>query len=149
MDILLEQLKALNSNDEYLITTLSNTSSFLYHNLPDLNWVGFYFFIDNKLVLGPFQGKPACQTITLDRGVCGKCATTKQTLLVNDVHKFKDHIACDSASNSEIVLPILINNSLYALLDIDSPILNRFTQQDKELLELVVDYLQETIPQRK
>jgi len=149
MNTLLENLKALVDDTNYIISILSNTSSLIYHSLPNLNWVGFYLYQDNHLILGPFQGKIACQIIPLNKGVCGKCASTREIQLVNNVHEFEGHIACDSASNAEIVFPIIINDKLYGLLDIDSPILNRFTNDDKRILSEIVDYLQERIKNGK
>ena len=97
------------------VTILSNLSAIIYDQFPDINWVGFYLFKNNELILGPFQGKPACMKIALNRGVCGHCASTLQSIIVNDVHLFPGHIACDSASNSELVVPIIIDEKLYGL----------------------------------
>ena len=129
------QLEALITGIDYDITILSNASALLNEYLKNINWVGFYLLKDNVLKLGPFQGKVACMMIPLNKGVCGYCATTKETIVVKDVHEFKGHIACDSRSKSEICVPIIINNELYGLLDIDSPITNRFDELDKEYLE--------------
>ena len=129
------QLEALITGIDYDITILSNASALLNEYLENINWVGFYLLKDNVLKLGPFQGKVACMMIPLNKGVCGYCATTKDTIVVKDVHEFKGHIACDSRSKSEICVPIIINNELYGLLDIDSPITNRFDELDKEYLE--------------
>jgi len=142
---LLKTLDNLVSNEKYLITLLSNASSLIKQFMEDTNWVGFYLYQDDQLILGPFQGLVACEIISLDKGVCGKCAREKQTILVENVHHFPGHIACDSASNSEIVVPILIRNELYGLLDIDSPSLNSFNQVDKENLEEVVKILEKYI----
>ena len=136
-------LKTINSyfleNEKYEeYTVLSNTSAIIYQLFPDINWVGFYLFKDGILHLGPFQGKPACMKIPLDRGVCGYCARTRKSVLVPNVHDFFDHIACDSNSNSELVIPIIVNDTLYGLLDIDSPILNRFSNADQILFENVI-----------
>jgi len=136
-------LKTINSyfleNEKYEeYTVLSNTSAIIYQLFPDINWVGFYLFKDGILHLGPFQGKPACMKIPLDRGVCGYCARTRKSVLVPNVHEFFDHIACDSNSNSELVIPIIVNDTLYGLLDIDSPILNRFSNADQILFENVI-----------
>lgn len=136
-------LKTINSyfleNEKYEeYTVLSNTSAIIYQLFPDINWVGFYLFKDGILHLGPFQGKPACMKIPLDRGVCGYCARTRKSVLVPNVHEFFDHIACDSNSNSELVIPIIVNDTLYGLLDIDSPILNRFSTADQTLFENVI-----------
>ena len=131
-------LPALIENNQYDITILANTSALLYEKIDDVNWVGFYLNKNNTLLLGPFQGKVACTTIPFTKGVCGKCASTKETILVPNVHEFKGHIACDSASNSEICIPIIIKNNFYGLLDIDSPTINRFSEQDKNNLEIII-----------
>lgn len=135
---MLKQLKALVEKEEYLITLLANSSALLKEQLEDTNWVGYYLLKDDKLILGPFQGKVACEKIPLHRGVCGACARNRQTVLVNDVHQFPGHIQCDQASNSEIVLPILVSDTLYGVLDIDSPLVNRFSASDQQLLEEAV-----------
>ncbi len=140
-----KQLKSLVETEEYLITLLSNTSAFFNQMLDRINWVGYYLYKDGKLILGPFQGKVACEIIPLSKGVCGACATAKETILVEDVHKFPGHIACDSASNSEIVVPIMVNNELWGLLDIDSPFVGRFTKEDQIMLEACVKVLEEKI----
>lgn len=144
---MLEQLKSLLDGENYLITLLSNTSAFFNEKLEDINWVGYYLYQDGKLILGPFQGKVACEMIPLHRGVCGACARAKQTVLVKDVHQFPGHIQCDSASNSEIVIPIIVNGELYGVLDIDSPLVGRFTIEDQTLLEQCVKALEEKIQQ--
>lgn len=123
------------------ITNMANASAILFNNLDNINWAGFYLYMNNELELGPFQGKPACMTIPLNKGVCGFTATNKKTTIVQNVHEFPSHIACDSNSLSEIVVPIIINNELYGLLDIDSPILARFDETDKKYLESIVDIL--------
>ncbi len=133
--------KTFFESDIYEITTLSNASALLNTYLDDISWVGFYLFKDSKLILGPFQGRVACTTIELNKGVCGKCASTLETVIVPNVHEFEGHIACDSRSNSEIVLPIIINNKLYGVLDIDSTSFNRFNETDKENLEVFINYL--------
>ena len=119
----------------YTMTNLANASALLNEKLENINWVGFYTVKDGKLVLGPFQGKVACTIIHIGKGVCGTAAATDSTQLVPDVHKFAGHIACDSASNSEIVIPLHRNGSVFGVLDIDSPIFDRFSLQDKEGLE--------------
>jgi GAF domain-containing protein len=115
------------------LSDMANTSAFLFENIPDLNWVGFYLvdenLKDNCLYLGPFQGKVACTTIPLSKGVCGKSATLKQTIVVSDVHQFDGHIACDSRSKSEVVIPLVRDNLLIGVLDLDSPTINRFNNQ--------------------
>jgi len=138
-------LKKLIEDNEYDITILANTSALLYEKIENINWVGFYLNKNETLLLGPFQGKVACTKIPFTKGVCGKCARTQETILVSNVHEFPGHIACDSASNSEICIPIIINNKFYGLLDIDSPIINRFNEVDKINLENIVQILTEEI----
>lgn len=128
-----------------LIANLSNASALLNVFLEEINWVGFYLVKDTQLVLGPFQGLPACIRIPFDKGVCGYVATTKQTALVQNVHEFVGHIACDSATNSEIVVPIIKDNELMGVLDIDSPLLNRFSKTDQHYLEKFVQILVESL----
>ena len=129
------QLKALLENTTYDITLLSNFSAFFYNQLKQINWIGFYIHKDGLLKLGPFQGKPACIEIPFSKGVCGLCARTQQTINIPNVHEFDGHIACDTASKSELCIPILIHQRLYAILDIDSPIFNRFSLEDQAFLE--------------
>lgn len=131
------QLRALISGVPHLIANLANASALLWQSLPDLNWVGFYLLKGDRLVLGPFQGKPACIEIPLGKGVCGSAAAENRTVLVKNVHDFPGHIACDSASASEIVVPIRQNGRAVAVLDLDSPTVGRFTEADRELLEQV------------
>lgn len=119
--------------DSYVVANLSNVTAYLYDQINDLNWLGFYFFQDNQLVLGPFQGKVACTPLSLSRGVCAACFNSQQVTNVKDVHEFKDHIACDSASNSELVIPLFKNEICIGVLDIDSPLLNRFDPQLEKL----------------
>jgi len=138
-------LPKLIEDNEYDITILANTSALLYEKIENINWVGFYLNKNETLLLGPFQGKVACTKIPFTKGVCGKCARTQETILVSNVHEFPGHIACDSASNSEICIPIIINNKFYGLLDIDSPIINRFNEVDKINLENIVQILTEEI----
>jgi GAF domain-containing protein len=121
-----------------LIANAANASALLYHALPQLNWAGFYFLRDGELVVGPFQGRPACTRIALGRGVCGTAAQRRQTVVVEDVHQFPGHIACDCASNSEIVVPILRQGRLLGVLDLDSPVKGRFDAEDQAGLEAVV-----------
>ena len=142
---LLKSLEALISGIDYDITILSNASALLNEYLDNINWVGFYLYKDNVLKLGPFQGKVACMVIPLNRGVCGACATNKETIVVKNVHEFKGHIACDSASESEICVPIIVNNELYGLLDIDAPIQNRFSDIDKINLEKAVKIIEKEL----
>ena len=140
-----ENLKAISENVKYNISILSNASSLIWEYMDLLNWCGFYLFEDGKLILGPFQGKVACTEIQLGKGVCGTTAVKDETILVEDVHSFDGHIACDSASNSEIVVPIHKDGALYGVLDIDSPVLARFTAEDKSGLELTVKALEEVL----
>lgn len=132
---ILAQLEAITDSEKDTIANLANASAVLYLNLPDINWAGFYLVRGNQLVLGPFQGKPACVRIDFGRGVCGTAAATDTTQLVADVHAFPGHIACDGASNSEIVVPVHHHGKLAAVLDIDSPVLNRFHEEDRTGLE--------------
>src|SRR6267142_575527 len=127
---LAEQLRSLLEGERDFIANAANFSSLLYYSLPDLNWAGFYLQKDAELVLGPFQGKPACVRIAIGKGVCGTAAEQRQTILVDNVHEFPDHIACDSASNSEIVVPLIKDERLIGVLDVDSPSLARFDDED-------------------
>ncbi len=140
-EILLDSLNHMMVKEDNSITTLSNLSAILNYFLDDINWVGFYLYDGKKLYLGPFQGLPACTEIRLGNGVCGSAAKEQITYVVDDVNLFPGHIACDSASNSEIVVPIVIKNKLYGVLDIDSPMLHRFDETDKIYLEKVVKKL--------
>ena len=133
--LLVAQLEAVTESECDTIANLSNASALLNMNLPNINWVGFYLVRDNQLVLGPFQGKVACIRIDFGKGVCGTAAATGTTQLVKNVHEFPGHIACDSASNSEIVIPLHHEGRLVGVLDIDSPLLERFTEADAEGLE--------------
>ena len=133
-----QQLSGLLADEKDLIANLANASALLYHQLADINWVGFYLLKDGELVLGPFQGKPACVRIPLGKGVCGTAVAQGQTILVENVHEFEGHIACDIASNSEIVIPLKVNNTLLGVLDIDSPVYSRFGTQDQHGLEAIV-----------
>lgn len=137
----ISQLQALLEGEDDVISNLSNASALLNQFLENINWVGFYLNRNEELVLGPFQGLPACVRIPFHRGVCGKAASLKMTVLVGNVHEFPGHIACDSVSLSEIVIPILINGELFGVLDIDSPVLNRFDEIDQHYLESFVDQL--------
>lgn len=132
------QVQALTAGERDLIANLANTASLLYHSLPDLNWLGFYLLKDGELVVGPFQGKPACVRIALGKGVCGTAAQRRATVVVANVHEFSGHIACDSASNSEIVVPIVRGEQLIGVLDLDSPKFGRFDAEDQAGLEEVV-----------
>ncbi len=127
------------NNDE--ISILANTSAFIMQTFEDISWAGFYILKNNELVLGPFQGKVACTNIPLQKGVCGQAASTQKTIIVENVHEFSGHIACDSASNSEIVIPIMICDQLYGVLDLDSTSLSRFGKKDQIIFEQIVQRL--------
>jgi GAF domain-containing protein len=135
---LLEMVQALCADERDLIANTANCAAILYQTLPDLNWAGFYFLKGQDLVLGPFQGKPACVRIAPGRGVCGAAAAKRQTIIVPDVNQFPGHIACDSASQSEIVVPLIKNDALHGVLDLDSPRLNRFDETDATGLKTIV-----------
>lgn len=135
-DALNRDLSNLLSSDEPSITTLSNTAAFFFNVLENINWVGFYLYDGEKLILGPFGGKPACTTIAIGSGVCGTSVKEKRTIVVPDVEAFPGHITCDADSRSEIVIPLMDSNrNLLGVLDIDSPILNRFSAEDAKGLE--------------
>lgn len=136
-----QQLSALMDGVPYEVANLANASALLWQELPDLNWAGFYKMIDGALVLGPFQGKTACIRIPVGRGVCGTAVAQNKVQRVEDVHAFPGHIACDSASNSEIVLPLYQNGKIWGVLDIDSPNLCRFTEEDQRGLEAAADII--------
>lgn len=136
------QLKGLVSGIPYETANLANASALLWQALPDINWAGFYKMEDGKLVLGPFQGKPACIVIPVGRGVCGTAVSENKTQLVYDVHAFPGHIACDSASNSEIVVPVRVKGKIWGVLDIDSPLIGRFSTEDQAGLEEFVRILE-------
>ncbi|MEK4386882.1 GAF domain-containing protein [Solibacillus sp. FSL W7-1464] len=136
-----KQLDALLEGENNLIANLSNASALLNTFLKEINWVGFYLMNEGELVLGPFQGLPACVRIPVGRGVCGTTVANKQTMVVDDVHAFPGHIACDAASKSEIVIPVIKNGVVLGVLDIDSPVEARFTPEDKDGLERFVDVL--------
>lgn len=140
--LLKEQMDALTGTQSRPIPNLANASALLWQILPDLNWAGFYLMEDGALYLGPFQGKTACIRIPLGQGVCGTAAQNDQVLRVYDVHEFEGHIACDSASNSEIVLPIHDGDDVIAVLDIDSPLVGRFSEEDEEGLKEIVKVLE-------
>lgn len=137
-----QQAQALLEGEPDLIATLANLSALLNQELTDINWVGFYLLQGETLVLGPFQGKPACVRIPVGRGVCGTAVAEGRTQLVDDVHQFAGHIACDGASNSEIVIPLRRAGEIIGVLDIDSPIFNRFDEQDRIGLEETVQILE-------
>ncbi|MGB6127303.1 MAG: GAF domain-containing protein [Psychrilyobacter sp.] len=140
---LLNLAKNLTENEDDFIANCANLSSLIFNNIEDLNWAGFYLWKNDKLILGPFQGLTATTKIELGKGVCGSSAKDKITYVVPDVHKFPGHIACDLASNSEIVIPLIKDQKLIGVLDIDSPKLNRFSEDDKINLEKLVFILLE------
>lgn len=139
--LVIEQLQALISDEKNVIANLANAAALLNYFLHDINWVGFYVAEGNELVLGPFQGLPACVRIPFGKGVCGTAAIEKRTVRVADVHTFPGHIACDAASQSEIVVPMLKNGVVIGVLDIDSPIKNRFDEIDEQYLQRFVETL--------
>ena len=142
MKNLAKQIKEIIDPRLPLISNLSNASAVL-NQLSNINWCGFYLLSSDRLFLGPFQGEPACTIIPLDKGVCGYAASNKKTVIVDDVNKFQGHIACSSVSKSEIVVPIIKDNEVKAVIDIDAPIYNRFTKEDAELLEEIAGVLKE------
>lgn len=139
------QLRALIKGVPHTVANLANASALIYDRLDRINWAGFYLYDGEKLVLSAFQGKPACIEIPLDRGVCGYAASRRETVVVPDVHEFPGHIACDSASRSEIVVPIIIDGELFGVLDIDSPYIDRFDGDDREGLKDFVKVLSDQI----
>jgi len=142
---LIEKAKSLIAGESDLIANLANLSALIYHNLNDVNWAGFYLYKDEQLVLGPFQGLPACIRIPMGKGVCGTAAATNTTQRIEDVHQFEGHIACDAASNSEIVIPITVRGELLGVLDIDSPKTGRFSAEDEAGLSGIVAALVEQL----
>jgi L-methionine (R)-S-oxide reductase len=139
------QLRSLLAEERDSVANMANFAALLFHSLPDLNWSGFYLLKGKQLVLGPFQGKPACIRIPLGEGVCGTAAARRETILVANVHEFPGHIACDSASNSEIVVPLVNDDTLVGVLDLDSPSFGRFDDDDaKGLNELVEIFVEAT-----
>ncbi|PNZ25757.1 GAF domain-containing protein [Staphylococcus petrasii] len=140
--LLQKQLVSLIEDETNLIAILSNTSALINDSLDQVNWVGFYLIENNELILGPFQGHPACVHIAIGKGVCGTAVSEDKTQLVADVHAFPGHIACDANSNSEIVVPIHKNGEIIGVLDIDAPIKNRFSEEDQQGLEAIVSILE-------
>lgn len=137
-DELAQQLEGLLSGERDAIANAANTAALLFTTLPDLNWAGFYFLRSpDELVLGPFQGNPACVRIAVGRGVCGTAVAQRRTMLVEDVHAFGDHIACDAASRSEVVVPLIRDGRIFGVLDLDSPLLARFDRDDQRGIEAV------------
>lgn len=143
--LLNEQLKNIIDGVDDIVSNMANASALLFDTLEDINWAGFYLVKNNELILGPFQGKIACTKIPYGKGVCGTAFKERKTLVVKNVHEFSGHIACDSRSNSEIVVPIIKNNEVFAVLDIDSISLNRFTDLDKEGLEDFAETIGESL----
>lgn len=147
-DTLNQQALALLGDEPDVVANLANISSLLFNELSDINWAGFYLFKDDQLVLGPFQGRPACIRIPIGKGVCGTAAETLTVQRISDVHEFPGHIACDAASNSEIVLPLVVNGALFGVLDIDAPIIDRFCTKDEtglaQLAVILVNHLERT-----
>jgi L-methionine (R)-S-oxide reductase len=136
---LAEQLRSLLAGEQDFIANAANFSALLFHSLVDVSWVGLYLYKEGELVLGPFQGKPACVRIAIGKGVCGTAAEQRQTILVDNVHDFPGHIACDSASNSEIVVPLLRSEELIGVLDLDSTQFARFDEEDAQGLNELVE----------
>lgn len=143
--LLLKQLTALSAGETDTIAILANASALLNQFLTEVNWVGFYLFKEDALILGPFQGLPACIHIPYGKGVCGTAIKERKTQRIADVEKFPGHIVCDSASKSEIVVPIIIHDNIFGVLDIDSPIPNRFDEIDENYLERFVEILEEIL----
>ena len=144
-EVLRKQVSGLLTEEPYYVAAMSNISSVLKDALPDINWAGFYILRGSRLVVGPFQGKPACIHIGIGSGVCGCCVRQDRTIAVADVHTFPGHIACDSASNSEIVIPIHCGGRVAAVLDIDSPLLDRFSEEDRTGLESIVSLMEKML----
>lgn len=136
---LIAQCQALLHGERHRVANAANISALLFNSLDQVNWLGFYFIEQGELIVGPFQGLPACVRIALGKGVCGTAAATRETQLVADVHAFTGHIACDSASQSEIVVPLIQNGELIGVLDVDSPVLNRFDDTDKAAFERIAE----------
>tara|TARA_Y100001934_G_C12347867_1_gene773824 strand:- start:1647 stop:2105 length:459 start_codon:yes stop_codon:yes gene_type:complete len=139
------QARSLVEGERDMIANMANISALLFNQMDDVNWAGFYLYKEDQLVLGPFQGQPACIRIPMGKGVCGTAAATKTVQRIEDVHQFEGHIACDAASNSEIVIPIVVDNQLVGVLDIDSPNLSRFTAEDEAGLCEIVGVLSRTL----
>ena len=135
---LLRQTRGLLDGERDLVANAANIAALIWQIVPDLNWAGFYFMKGSELVLGPFQGKPACVRIAVGKGVCGTAAARRETMLVKDVHAFPGHISCDSASNSELVVPLVKGDRVFGVLDLDSPLLSRFDDEDRRAFEALV-----------
>lgn len=142
---LVAQARALIQDEPDRVANAANLAALVYHALPDLNWVGFYFYDGAELVVGPFQGLPACVRIALDKGVCGAAARTRQTQRVADVEAFPGHIACDAASRSELVMPLVHAGALVGVFDLDSPRVNRFDEDDQQGLEAIAQAFLESL----
>ena len=142
---LARQLRSRLSGQNDLIANAANLSALLFHELEDVNWVGFYFLKGGQLVVGPFQGRPACVSIQMGKGVCGVAAATQQVQRVDDVHDFEGHIACDMNSKSEIVIPLIRNGEVLGVLDLDSPLPGRFDEGDEDLLSEIAEIYMESI----
>lgn len=142
---LIAQAKSLVEGEHDLIANMANISALLFNQLDDVNWAGFYLYKEEQLVLGPFQGQPACIRIPMGKGVCGTAAATNTVQRIDDVHQFDGHIACDAASNSEIVIPLVVKDQLIGVLDIDSPVLSRFSAEDEAGLCEIVSVLSNTL----
>ena len=142
---IISQIEALIEGETDVIANMANISAVLFNALSEVNWAGFYRVVDKQLVLGPFQGQPACIRIPIGKGVCGTAVSEQRIQLIDDVHQFDGHIRCDTASQSEIVLPIWHGKEIVAVLDIDSPVLARFTQNDAEHFQLIVKLLEKTM----
>jgi GAF domain-containing protein len=140
-DAIVSMVRLITEGEDNFIANAANTASVLFHMMPDVNWTGFYLFDGTELVLGPFHGKPACIRIALGRGVCGTAAAERRTIVVPNVDEFPGHIACDAASASEIVVPIVHDGALIGVLDIDSPTIGSCTEADAEFLQQIVDIL--------
>lgn len=143
--LLINQVKSIIEDETDLIANFANVSALINMSYENINWVGFYFYKENQLVLGPFQGKVACTRLYPNKGVCMKAIETKSTQNISDVHLFEGHVVCDSDSNSELVVPLFINNKPFAVLDIDSPIKGRFSKDDQKTFETIVDILIERV----
>lgn len=144
-ELMTKQLESITEGIDDNISNLANAASILFNSMTDINWAGFYILRGETLMLGPFMGQPACVAIPMGRGVCGTSAMTKETVLVPDVHQFPGHIACDAASRSELVVPLIVEGELFGVLDIDSPSLERFSQEDKVGLEAFANALEKAL----
>ncbi|EFC06150.1 GAF domain protein [Bulleidia extructa W1219] len=148
MTILEQQTRSLLEETDFIAAT-SNLTAFMNQLFPNINWIGFYFVKNNELVLGPFQGKIACTHIPFEKGICGRCYREKRLLNIPDVLSIQDHIACDSASRSELCIPILKENNCIGMLDIDAPIKNRFTKEDEKKASLIVSLYEKAIQEHR